>query len=607
MDWQIILMFIVIAVTIGLFISEVLSIDKIAFLIITTLTLLGLVTPEEAVSGFSNTATIAVLALMILAIAMEENGVIQWLTSGMSKVKSMPLQVMAPIFMIVAASISAFISTTAVVVVFIKIVNQLSEKFKIPQSKLLLPISFAGILGGSCTLMGTSTNLIINAVAKGQGIKTLGFFEFSMLGLIFLCISIIYLTLTLKWLPWDKTNSVSKDYNIDNFLTKVHINADSNIIGKKINESFLFDNPDITVLQLTRNNHTHYSPGKYITLKKDDELLLLCNLEEVTKLKSSENLRVFGENNVDNTTNNFDNEDDKENAAFEELVSVELLILPGSTLIGETLGSMQNFLVPDAIPLAIKKIKAFTNSKELGNENSLGQLALEVGDRVLVEISKDKLSSLHNIENIVLLHKYGTTRISSKFKKYFSLAVLVFVIIAAASGLLSIMVSALTGVSLLLVTKNLDLKVVYKKINWQIYFLLAGMIPLGFAMHNTQTDLWISENLINILSGQPNYIIIGALFMVTMVMSGVISNNATAIIMTPIAIAVALGMNLDTKPFILSILFAANFSFFTPFGYQTNTLIYGIGNYKFKHFLIIGGILSLILWLLATFILSNML
>ena len=212
--------------------------------------------------------------------------------------------------------------------------------------------------------------------------------------------------------------------------------------------------------------------------------------------------------------------------------------------------------------------------------------------------------SLFEILNLLNLN---SILVKSKFKKYFSLAVLILVIGIAASGLLSIMVSALTGVSLLLVTKNLDLKIVYKKINWQIYFLLAGMIPLGFAMHNTQTDVWISENLLSVLSGQPHYITIGSLFMVTMLMSGVISNNATAIMMTPIAIAVSVGMNLDTKPFILAILFAANFSFFTPFGYQTNTLIYGIGNYRFKHFLYIGGILSLILWLLATFLLSNML
>lgn len=204
MSLEIILMFTVLLLTVVLFMFEIFPMDKIAFFIIVLLILLGLVTPEEGISGFSNSATIAVLALMILAIAMEENGVISWLTSGMSKVKSLPVFVMAPIFMFVAAGISAFISTTAVVIVFIKMINQLSEKYQIPQSKLLLPISFAGILGGSCTLMGTSTNLIVNSVSKNLGAEKLGFFEFTELGLIFLGIAIVYLTLTLRWLPWER-------------------------------------------------------------------------------------------------------------------------------------------------------------------------------------------------------------------------------------------------------------------------------------------------------------------------------------------------------------------------------------------------------------------
>ncbi|MCG9791179.1 SLC13 family permease [Flavobacterium algicola] len=610
MEWEIILMFLVIAVTIGLFIFEVFSIDKIAFLIIVTLILLGLVTPEEGVSGFSNSATIAVLALMILAIAMEENGVIHWLTSGMGKVKSMPLTIIAPIFMFVTASISAFISTTAVVIVFIKIVNQLSEKYKIPQSKLLLPISFAGIIGGSCTLMGTSTNLIVNSVAKSQGEARIGFFEFSLLGLIFLSVTIIYLTITLRWLPWDKQQTLSKGYNIDNYLTKVRINPESQIVGKKIQDSFLFENPDLTLLQLTRNNNIQKSPGKYITLKEGDELLLLCNIESLTYIKAAENLKIYEENNLDSKELNeeaFIEANITEVEEVDERVFVELLMLPGASLLGESLGSLRTFMTQDVIPLAIKKRKTVRNLKGRLSTNTSNRLQLEVGDQLLVEISKEKIGSLHSIENVVILNEFDKVNIQSNFKKYFSLGVLIMVIVLSATGLLSIMVSALTGVSLLLLTNNLDLKSVYKKVNWQIFFLLAGMIPLGFAMHNTHADQWISENLLAILKGQPNFIIIGVLFLVTMLLSGVVSNNATAIIMTPIAIAVAHGMSLDAKPFILSIMFAANFSFFTPMGYQTNTLIYGIGNYRFKHFLYIGGVLSFILWILATFLLTRML
>lgn len=607
MDFEIILMFSVLLVTIVLFVFEVFPIDKIAFFIIVALILLGLVTPEEGISGFSNTATIAVLALMILAIAMEENGVIHWLTSGMGKIKSLPVYIMAPIFMFVTAGISAFISTTAVVIVFIKMINQLSEKYNISQSKLLLPISFAGILGGSCTLMGTSTNLIVNSVSKNLGAEKLDFFEFSILGIIFLSIAVVYITITLRWLPWDSAKNLSKDYNIDNYLTKVSINPDSKLIGKKIQESFLFENPDVSLLQLTRNNRIHNSPGKYITLKQDDELLILCNLENLARIKTSENLSVYDGKSLKSLENDNENELDNETSDLNEHVFVELLMLPGASLLGKTLGSLRSFMLQDAIPLAIKKRKTLINLKERMVRSSMNRLVLKAGDRLLVETSKEKLPALQTMENVVILQEFGNVNNNSKFKRYFSLGVLILVVMLAATGLLSIMVSALTGVCLLLITKNLNLNTVYKKVNWQIFFLLAGMIPLGFAMHNTGTDMWVSEKLLGFLGGQPNYIIIGTLFFVTMILSGVVSNNATAIIMTPIAISVAQGMNLDFKPFILAVMFAANFSFFTPVGYQTNTLIYGIGNYKFKHFLLIGGLLSLILWIVATFLLTKML
>ncbi|MDO7172321.1 SLC13 family permease [Mariniflexile sp. AS56] len=600
-------MFSVLLVTIVLFVFEVFPIDKIAFFIIVALILLGLVTPEEGISGFSNTATIAVLALMILAIAMEENGVIHWLTSGMGKIKSLPVYIMAPIFMFVTAGISAFISTTAVVIVFIKMINQLSEKYNISQSKLLLPISFAGILGGSCTLMGTSTNLIVNSVSKNLGAEKLDFFEFSILGIIFLSIAVVYITITLRWLPWDSAKNLSKDYNIDNYLTKVSINPDSKLIGKKIQESFLFENPDVSLLQLTRNNRIHNSPGKYITLKQDDELLILCNLENLARIKTSENLSVYDGKSLKSLENDNENELDNETSDLNEHVFVELLMLPGASLLGKTLGSLRSFMLQDAIPLAIKKRKTLINLKERMVRSSMNRLVLKAGDRLLVETSKEKLPALQTMENVVILQEFGNVNNNSKFKRYFSLGVLILVVMLAATGLLSIMVSALTGVCLLLITKNLNLNTVYKKVNWQIFFLLAGMIPLGFAMHNTGTDMWVSEKLLGFLGGQPNYIIIGTLFFVTMILSGVVSNNATAIIMTPIAISVAQGMNLDFKPFILAVMFAANFSFFTPVGYQTNTLIYGIGNYKFKHFLLIGGLLSLILWIVATFLLTKML
>jgi di/tricarboxylate transporter len=548
---------------------------------------------------------------MILAIGMEENGVIQLLTSGMGRIKSLPLYAMAPVFMFVTAGISAFISTTAVVIVFIKIVNQLSEKYQISQSKLLLPISFAGILGGSCTLMGTSTNLLVNAISVNLGAEKLGFFEFSVLGLIFLAVSVVYLTIAIRWLPWGKSQNLSEDYNIGSYITNVRINPESQLIGKKIEESFLFDNPDVSLLKLTRRNRVHNSPGKYITLKAEDELLLMSDIKNLARINDSENLSLNeGEYLHAQYLKDHQYAEDKQDAEdkpadLDERIFAELLMLPGALLLGKTLGNLRGYMLQDVIPIAIKKRKTLTNLRDRMVHSSTDRLSLKPGDRLLVEVSRENLPTLETMENIVLLREHDKINASSGFKRYFSLAVLLMVIILAATGILSIMVSALTGVVLLLITKNLDLHTVYNKVNWQIFFLLAGMIPLGVAMHNTGADIWISGELLGFLHGQPNFMIIGTLFLVTMIMSGVVSNNATAIIMTPIAISVAQGVDLDFKPFILAVMFAANFSFFTPVGYQTNTLIYGLGNYRFRHFFLIGGILSLILWLIATTLLTK--
>lgn len=605
MSTEIILVFVILLITMVLFAFEIFTVDKIAFFIIVSLVLCNLVSPKEAISGFSNSATIAVLALMILAIAMEENGVINWLTSSMSRIRFLPLYFMAPIFMIVTAGISAFISTTAVVIVFIKIINQLSEKYKISQSKLLLPISFAGILGGSCTLMGTSTNLLVNAVATDLGATKLGFFEFSMLGLIFLTISVIHLTITIRWLPWDKQKNFSEDYKIDNYITQITINKDSDLIGKTIGETFFYNKNGISLLKLTRNKKVHSSPGKHTALKQNDKLLITTDLENLTKLNNSENLTIYQEKFHQDKVEYEHNKGEKTKDS--DTIFVELLMLPGASLLGKKLGVLYRYITNYAVPIAIKKHITYNKfKKRLFYNSNKNNVVLEVGDRLLVKVGRENIQSLEIIENIVILKELEPLDDSKPFKKYFSLFVLLGVITLAASGLLTILVSSLVGVTVLLLTNNLDLNNVYKKVNWQIFFLLAGMIPLGIAMHNSGADMWISEKLLGFLSGQSELIIIGTLFLATMIMSGVISNNATAIIMTPIAISLAQGLNMDFKAFILAIMFAANFSFFTPIGYQTNTLIYGIGNYKFKHFFLIGGLLSLILWIVATLLLTKL-
>jgi len=607
MTIEIILVFSILLITIVLFAFEVFPVDKIALFIIVSLAICGLVNPEEAISGFSNTATITVLALMIVAIGMEDTGVISTLARFLKKLHILPFIILLPVFMFITAGISAFISTTAVVIVFIKIISEISKRFKLPESKLLLPISFAGILGGSCTLMGTSTNLIVNSVALNLGAERFSFFEFSLYGIVFLAVSIVIITIASKWLPGEKKETIEDEYKIENYVTSVVVTENSSLIGKKIEDTFLFNNEDISLLKISRNNQTNNAPGRYMTLKKGDKLLLLCNLDNLMRLNEFKGLDIHERLNVSETVYKLEDVEEEEKDNPENLGFAELLILPGSVLIGKSLKEIRRQSIQNATPIAIRKRKNIRNTRERLIRKDIKQIALKPGDRLLVEIPKQDIPRLELLENVAILQEHEIPTEKNNFKKSIAFGILLLIIGLAASGLLTILISSLLGVALLLLSNCIKLTDVYHRVNWQVVFLLAGMIPLGVAMHNTGADQWISDQLLMVLSGKSNIIIIGLIFLITMIMSGVISNNATAIIMTPIAISVAVGLELPFKPFILAVLFGANFSFFTPMGYQTNTLIYGMGFYKFRHFLIIGGILSLVLWILGTFMLSSLL
>lgn len=604
MTTEIMLVFSILIVTIVLFAFEVFSVDKIAFFLIATLSLSGLISPEEAISGFSDPATITVLSLLIIALAMEDNGVINSLAGLLKKIHVLPLLIVLPLLMLIAGSISAFISTTAVVVVFIKIISELAKRFNLSESKLLMPISFAGILGGSCTLMGTSTNLIVNSVATDLGAERFSFFEFSRYGLVFLIIGIVVVTLASKWLPKGKKENLEESYELDDFVTIAVINKHSELIGKKLKDTPFYTDSEISILKLTRKAKIINAPGQYISLQKDDRLMLMCDVETLKELQEDKNIAIIDQYNkqIDQSRT----EPAKNDVAEERLSLIELLILPGSSLIGRTLKQLRENPFNNAIPIAIKKRRNIRNTRERLIRKNIEQISLKPGDRLLVEVNKRNIRSLQEIENVVILREHEPKPTGSSTKKLLSSVILLIVIGLAASGVLNILVSALTGVALLLLFRCLELSDVYHRVNWQIIFLLAGMIPLGVAMSNTGADTWISGFLLHFLQDQSHIFSIGSIFLITMLLSSVISNNATAIIMTPIAIAVAIGLDLSMKPFILSVLFGANFSFFTPIGYQTNTLIYGMGFYKFKHFLFIGGILSTILWIVGTWMLSNM-
>lgn len=606
MTFEIIIVLSVLLVSVVLFSFEIFPIDKIAFFIMVSLLVFGLLSPEEAISGFASPATISILCLMIIAVGLEDNGVISWLSKGLQRLKVLPLLVIIPLFMFITGTVSSFISTTAVVIVFIKIITDLSRKYSIPKGKLLLPISFAGILGGSCTLMGTSTNLIINSVVKKKGIEGFTFFEFTQYGLLFLIIGIVVVTLLSFLLPTGNSEEFDVlDIN-NRYLTTVQIKEDSELIDKTIEETYLYKKEKIKILKLIREDKITKLPGKYIKIKPNDVFIISGDAKSIFNLKNSDNYIVNYADANEHEEGNEIKEDNEANDTINYTKIVDLVVLPGSPLINKRFSDIKSYMINGAKPLGFRNRKNLPNFYERMMQKNMDDLVINLGDQLLVEIPEKRYFEFSASEYMTVNKDFDFTLKTSKTKRNLTFLILLVVIGLASTSVLPILSSALVGCALLLAFNCIKLSEIYKKVNWEIIFLLAGMIPIGIAMANSGADNYLTQRLLNLCLDQPPMFIIGILFLTTMVVSGFVSNNATAIIITPIAIALAQGMDLPVKPFILAVLFAANFSFFTPMGYQTNTIIYGLNVYKFKHFFLVGGILSILLWLVATFVLSQM-
>ena len=507
MSIEIIGVFIIIAAVIILFAFEVFPMDKIAFCIIATLLLTGLVSPEEAVSGFSNKAVITILCLMILAIGLEENGAISYLAKCLKVLKNWPIVLATVAIMLIAGSISAFVSSTAVVIVFIKIVAELRERFQLPPGKLLLPISFASILGGSCTLMGTSTNLLVNNIAARYTGEKLGFFEFSLLGGTFLVISIGIIAFFYRFLPKD-TGELSDNYDLDRYLLTLTVEQESPLVDKPIGESFMFKEVDITVLRLTRYGYDQNLLNHDLLIKPNDIILLHCSLENLQKMRGEGYFEVEQEEKDHFTSTkttqikkvaDSDKKDKEDSENTDENLLLELLLLPGSRFLGKNLTELKTMLIPRAIPLAVNKRKKLRFLQNRLHQSNHEFTKLHVGDRLLIQTKPEYVSNFENSNNLAVLNQYEGRTPATPFKRNLSILILIATITMAATGVFEVMTSVITGTLAMLLFKCVELNRIYEKINWQIIFLLAGMIPLGIAMSNAKADTWITEELLALM------------------------------------------------------------------------------------------------------------
>jgi di/tricarboxylate transporter len=566
------------------FVAEWLPVDLTALSVAVVLMLVGLVTPDEGVSGFSNSATITVMAMFILSSGITRTGVIQtvrdWLVNWGGKNPSRQIFALG----IIVGPISAFINNTAVVAIFLPIVEDWCKKQKISVSKLLMPLSFVTVLAGMITLIGTSTNIVASGISKKLGYGEFHLFQFTLLGIIAFGVGLVYLAIAApRILPDRKTvegDLLAENYGLKDYLTEVIIPPTSSLIGRSLRDSGLQRKFDIDILELVRNKVHLPQPFVDKVLQAGDILIVRSSREDLLKIRDERGIEILPDVQ-------FQNEHLTEAISSGEEKIAEVMILSNSRLIGSTLKDLRFRQRYNATVLAVRR-----GAETL--KGRLGKIPLRFGDLLLVQGPKQSFLGLQTTRELLVLEEKDVESLR-RDKAWIALAITLGVIVIAALDWAPILVTSLAGVILMVITGCLKPGEVYGSVRWDIIFLLAGLIPLGIAMDNSGTTAWMAKYLVGAGGHLSGYWILLFFYLITSFLTEILSNNAAVVLMIPVAVEVAKTLGLNPYAFMFAVTFAASNSYLTPIGYQTNTMVYAPGGYKFLDFTRLGLPLNIIL------------
>lgn len=582
MTFEILLVLAILAGAVACFATERLPVDLVALLVLSALLVSGILTAEQAISGFSNPATVTVAAMFVLSAGLARTGVVKLLGQRLAVVGRHGLRPALLALMALIGLVSAFINNTAAVAIFLPIVIALARDMKISPSKLLIPLSFASMFGGVCTLIGTSTNILVSSIATEHGQAPFGMFELAPLGLVLFAAGGLYMLTVGVWIiPDRRAGDLTQSYGMGDYLTEILVLPESPAVGRPLRESPLVRDLDLDVLEIQREGRRPMTPGAGTVLAAGDLLRVRCDVEKIRRAEEQEGIVL---------KSGLKWRDEDLHSA--EAVLVEAVIAPGSALQGKTLKEAGFRQIYGGTALAIR------HRGEVMRER-LATTRLRSGDVLLVEVRSDRVEALKRNPDFVIVSEVGLDE-PRQGKLLLAVAIVAGVVAAATLDLLPIVGSAILGAVLLVLTRCITLDEAYEAIDWRIVFLLGGILPLGLALETTGAAGLLSSLLVGTVGLWGPVALVSAFYLLTSLLTEAMSNNATAALLAPIAISTADSLGIDSRPFLVAVTFAASASFMTPVGYQTNTLIYGPGHYRFTDFLRVGTPLNLLFWLLAT-------
>jgi di/tricarboxylate transporter len=572
----------IIVIGIFLFIKDYFSIDTTSILIMALFIVSGVLNPEEGFSGFNHPATLTLGCMFVVSAGVFKSGLINGLSSSIVKIARIHYIIALIVFCLISALFSAFVNDAAVVAILIPLALSVCRDTKIAPSKLLIPISFAALFGGTCTLIGTSTNILISSISEKSGLEPFGMFEFSLPALCLMGIGLIYLFVIAPFLLPKRNGENSNEFkNVEKYSTEIILLKGNKDINKSIEKSSLSKNYNANIISIQRNEEPVTIFDRNTILLENDKIKIIISPNKLGDLKSSSSFEIVGQ---------------KEVGRYQESNKIifETMIPIGSSLAGNSLKSTSFRNVYNCSVLAIR------HRNEVVKEN-LSEVIIKEGDLLLINGTKDEINELIKNKIVILLSELNVQKVNYK-KAIPALLIAVGVVSAAAFNLTNILISSMIGCLLLVTSSILKPKEAYDAIEWKVIFMMAGVLSMGTALEKTGGADIISEFVFTYFGAFDPRLTLSLIFLVTFLSTNILSSKATAALMAPIVIALSAAMQISEKPFLIAVMFACSLTFMTPVSYPTNTMVYAPGHYKFNDFLKVGTPLNIIIWIAASFI-----
>ena len=589
MTWEILFIFGLLVFAIVSFIWERISADLTSLTVFGILLFISMLTDSDALPTleatlgvFGNSAPLTIAGMFIVSAALERTGAIDLITGYLRKLVKLPYRGFMFVMILGVAGVSAFVNNTPVVIVLMPVILSLSREMGVASSKLLIPLSYASIFGGTCTLLGTSTNLLASGILLDAGHAPIGMFELASVGLPILIFGSVYLVLFgNKLLPHRETlTSILSDEERKEFITEAFVRAGSDLHGKTAQEGELLKH-GIRLLEIVRHGIAVHGDPKDHKLQYGDRLVLACRPSGVAEAHSMKGITIQTEL-----------AEGLETIATDEGALVEGVVAPNASIAGLTLGEI-NFRQ------RFRMVVVAVHRKGTNQRERLSNLRLQAGDTLLMMGSTASIDSLANSDEIIILDRPRVPARSLRVKMPIAIGTTIGIVTLATLNLVPIVSAVCLGVAIILLSGCMKAKDAYASVEWSILIIIFGMLALGQAMDSTGASLLIAESMTGLV-GQfapahlQNVIMLALIYLITSTFTEFLSNNAAVALMIPIALGIASTLGVDPRPFVIASCIAASASFATPIGYQTNTYVYGVGGYRFFDFTKVGLPLNLI-------------